>query len=277
MSTERLTEAWHDDRRYLITVANGLLHDLDEAEDAVQDAFARLAVQPMEQIRDARGWLVVVVRRIALDRLESARHRLTRPTDAVPETEPAADPVDRVTLDDEVRRALAVVLDQLSPAERTAFVLHDIFGLPFARVAELTGRTDAASRQLASRARRAVRDGDVPDSDATPPELVVVAERFVSACETGDLESLAGVLASDVWGAATGFGLEQVVTGVDRVARGTMHFLGPEGGVALSVVPLGDEVAVLGTRDAKPAFVVRLLVIGDRVHAIRVLPIDPAR
>lgn len=275
MSTDRLAEAWQSDRRYLFAVAHALLRDPGEAEDAVQEAFARLTVQPMEEIRDVRGWLVVVVRRIALDRLESAHHRLTDATDTVPETGQSPDPADRVTLDDEVRRALAVVLDRLSPAERTAFVLHDIFGLPFARVAELTGRTTAASRQLASRGRRAVRDGEAPESHDASPQLLRVAERFVAACESGDLDTLAAVLARDVWGAAPGFGRERVVTGIDRVAAGVMRFLGPQSGHALSVVPLGDEVAVLGTRDAEPVLVVRLQVEGDRVQALRAMPVRP--
>src|SRR4051812_17115845 len=158
-STERIEAAWRDDRAYLTAIASRVLSDPSEAEDVVQDGFARLAVQPVEEIQDLRGWLVVVVRRLALDRLGSAYRRLSVPGD--PHTleqqtpEPRApDPADRITLDDEVRRALGVVLDQLSPAERAAFLLHDVFGISFDRIAEFVGRTPSACRQLASRARR---------------------------------------------------------------------------------------------------------------------------
>lgn len=271
VGTERITRAWRDDRRYLLAVAARILNDMAEAEDVVQDAFARLTVQRVEEIDDLRAWLVVVVRRIALDRLGSAHRRLVVTTERVPEGAPGADPADRVTLDEDVRRALGVVLDRLSPGERTAFLLHDVFGVPFARVAELTGRTPAACRQLASRARRGIHRGDPSgDQPVTPPHLTAVAERFVAACASGDVEGLARVLTPDVAGWATlDLGCVHFASGVDAVSQRLLFFLGPRSGVQLTTIPLHDEVAVLATRRADPVVIARLEVAGDRVRAIR--------
>ena len=146
--------------RYLFAIAAGMLGRPAEAEDVVQEAFARLAGASIDDIDNVRGWLVVVTRRLCLDRLGSADARRTIATAEPPEAaQEGVDPADRLTLDDEVRRALAVVVDRLSPAERTSFILHDIFGFPFDAVAELVGRTPAACRQSARRARLAIRSG----------------------------------------------------------------------------------------------------------------------
>ncbi|MFJ3407816.1 sigma-70 family RNA polymerase sigma factor [Promicromonospora sp. NPDC090134] len=183
--TERVAAASRDDRAYLLAVARRILADPAEAEDVVQDAFARLATQDVGGIRDLRGWLVVAVRRLALDRIGSAHRRLSAPQDPTAwdfgsgagapglGTGAPADPADRITLDDEIRRALSVVLDRLTAGERAAFLLHDVFGIPFESVAETVGRTPAACRQLASRARRAIRASRPPASgsagSAAPP------------------------------------------------------------------------------------------------------------
>src|SRR5690606_1598015 len=149
--------------------------------------FARLALQRIEEIDDLRAWLVVVVRRIALDRLGSAYRRFSTPSAAL-DAEPVPGPEDRISLDDEVRRALGVVLDRLSPAERTSFLLHDVFGVPFPEVAALVGRSPEACRQLASRARRALRQAEpIHRSASLDPELVAVVDQFLAACSGGDL------------------------------------------------------------------------------------------
>jgi RNA polymerase sigma factor (sigma-70 family) len=130
----RVRAAWEADRGYLFAIAAGMLGRPAEAEDVVQEAFARLAGAFVDDIGDARGWLVVVTRRLCLDRLGSAEARRTTATPELPEAaQESVDPADRPTLDDEVRRALAVVADRLSPAERTSFILHDIFGFPSTR------------------------------------------------------------------------------------------------------------------------------------------------
>ena len=135
----RIHAAWEADRGYLFAIAAGMLGRPAEAGDVVQEAFARLAGAPIEDIDNVRGWLVVVTRRLCLDRLGSADARRTTATAEPPEAaQEGVDPADRLTLDDEVRRALAVEVDRLSPAERTSFILHDIFGFPFDAVAGAT-------------------------------------------------------------------------------------------------------------------------------------------
>jgi RNA polymerase sigma-70 factor (ECF subfamily) len=263
-TNERIVTAWRDDRAYVVAIAARILADPTEAEDVVQDAFARLAVQRVEDINDVRAWLVVVVRRLALDRLGSAHRRLSSPSD--PHELPPGpadgvpDPADRITLDDEVRRALGVVLDLLSPAERAAFLLHDVFGIPFDRIAEIVGRSPAACRQLASRARRSIRgtDPETPRRDPDP-ELQEVVERFIAACAGDDLQALARTLHPEVSGWASVDG-ERVgwATGIDKVAVRMLFFWGPRSGSRLVPLPLDDGMAILATRAGEPVAVARL-------------------
>jgi RNA polymerase sigma-70 factor, ECF subfamily len=171
LDDERVVQAWKTHRPYLVDLAFRMLGDIGAAEDVVQDAFSRLIRTMPGEIEDERGWLIVVTSRLCLDQIRSARSRRERPHDSseiefVPtHTEPvgagapAADPADRVTLDDNVRLALLVVLQRLSAAERVVFVLHDIFGVPFGTVAETVGRPAATCRQLARRARQKIEDG----------------------------------------------------------------------------------------------------------------------
>src|SRR5207253_1349814 len=182
---------WRDHHRHLEDIARQLLRDEASTEDVVQDAFGRLVRADLDEIGDIGGWLAVVVRRLCIDLLRSAAHRRESAVGSTPlETgRPVTptvngDPADRVTLDDQVQLALAVVLDRLTPPERTAFVLHDVFGLRFAAVAESVGRTPAACRQLASRARRTIRaEGDPTRARATSPRGNAVAERVIAARE----------------------------------------------------------------------------------------------
>src|SRR3954465_12341720 len=158
--------AWRANRRFVQQLATRTLGDAVEAEDVVQETFDRLARVDPAELDDVRGWLAVVARRLGLERIRSAYARRESVTGApmadlgtnLHRTD-SVDPADRVTLDDEIQVALAVVLDRLTPAERTAFVLPDLFGFSFAAVGEIVGRTPAACRQLASRARRSVRTG----------------------------------------------------------------------------------------------------------------------
>lgn len=280
-TNERIAAAWRDDRRYVEAVAARILSDPAEAEDTVQDAFARLTVQRVDEIDDLRGWLVVVVRRLALDRLGSAHRRLSTPHDPgtlppEPAAGPTTDPADRVTLDDEVRRALSVVLDQLSPPERAAFLLHDVFGIPYARVAEVVGRSPAACRQLASRARRSVRgSGPTRSHPAPDPALREVAERFADACAGGDVEGLVRLLHPRAEGWATVDGTQVGYgAGVEALATGTLSYLGPRSGWSVTPLLLGDGVALLATRAGEPVVVVRLDVrdaLVEAIHAV-VLP-----
>jgi len=272
-TTDRIAAAWLDDRAYLIAIASRILSDPIEAEDVVQDAFARLAVQRIEEIENLRGWLVVVVRRVALDRLGSAHRRLSRPSDPHTLAGPDArdpDPADRITLDDEVRRALAIVLDQLTPAERATFLLHDVFGISYKRIAEFVGRTPSACRQLASRARRSIRASEPSAPRMAPdPNLQAVVDSFIAACSGGDLEALARTLHSDVSGWATVDG-DQIgfAAGIDAFAERLLFFLGPRSGCLLSPLPLDDGMAVVATRDGEPVAMVRLHISDDRIQSM---------
>jgi RNA polymerase sigma-70 factor, ECF subfamily len=212
-----LAEIWNDDRGHLIALATRMLGDRTEAEDAVQEAFGRLALVELDEIDDVRGWLAVVVRRLCLDRIRSAYARRERVAgteqfehakdgSARWESTSLDDPADRITLDDQIQLALAVVLDRLTPAERTSLVLHDVFGFSFSDIAEIVGRTPAACRQLASRGRRSVRQGG-PLAHRHPPGVSddfvqqrELTERFIAACSGGDLAALIELLDADVDG-----------------------------------------------------------------------------
>ncbi len=164
---ERVAEAWSSNHAYLTNLAFGILGDLGAAEDAVQEAFARLVAADVDGIMDDRGWLTVVTSRICFDKVRSAPRRrefgyedTTLETMGNPLLSPGADnPLDRITLDDEVRLALLVMLHRLSPAERVVFVLHDVFQMPFDTIAQTVGRPAPSCRQLARRARLKFEDG----------------------------------------------------------------------------------------------------------------------
>jgi RNA polymerase sigma-70 factor (ECF subfamily) len=233
---ERLAEVWLEHRRLLLDVAYRMLGSINDAEDVVQEAFTRLMRADLDELEDVRAWLVVVVTRLCLDQLRSARARheayvgpwLPEPLIQLPGDEP--DPADRVTLDDSVRMALMVVLERLSPAERAAFVLHDVFGFSFEAVGAIVGRSAAASRQLASRARRHIEAETSPARfEVDPAVLDSVAERFIRASTSGDLDALLEVLDPDVvgWTDTGGFANapRRAVAGRERVAHTLLAFL----------------------------------------------------
>lgn len=203
LQTEKaLAEAFERNRPRLLRIGYTLTGTLAEAEDCVQEAWLRLrGLADPSDVRDLAAWLTTTVSRLALDSLGSARMRREQYVGTwLPEplvSDHSQDPADRVTLDESVSMALLVVLEKLSPAERTAFVLHDVFGVPFPEVAEIVGRTPAAVRQLASRARRRVEHGQPvsPPSTAEQRELVAA---FVAACDNGDLPGLIALLDPDV-------------------------------------------------------------------------------
>ena len=233
---DRLAGVWREHRRLLLDVAYRMLGSINDAEDVVQEAFARLMRVDLEGIDDVRAWLVVVVTRLCLDQLGSARARheayigpwLPEPLIELPGAE--ADPADRVTLDDSVRMALLVVLERLSPAERAAFVLHDVFGFSFEAVGSIVGRSPAACRQLASRARRHIEAETSPARFEVDPEVLHrVAERFIGAASSGDMDALLQVLDPDVvgWTDTGGMGgaPRQAIAGRARVAKTLLAFL----------------------------------------------------
>jgi RNA polymerase sigma-70 factor (ECF subfamily) len=189
-------------RPQLLRVAYGTLGSLSEAEDVVQDAWLRLERTDPGEIENLRAWLTTVVGRLSLDALKAARRQRE---DYVGQwlPEPLVEglgeegPGERVTLDESVATAMLVVLERLSPAERTAFLLHDVFAMPFEQVAEVVGRSAAAVRQLAARARRHV-EAERPRFPASAEEHERIVVAFVEACGMGDLERLLEVLDPEV-------------------------------------------------------------------------------
>jgi len=288
---ERVVQAWKAHRPYLVDLAFRMLGDIGAAEDVVQDAFSRLVKAMPGEIEDERGWLIVVTSRLCLDQIRSARARRERPHDAseiefVPaHTEPVgmgaavADPADRVTLDDNVRLALLVMLQRLTAAERVVFVLHDIFGVPFDTVATTVGRPAATCRQLARRARQKIEDGQGGARfDVGAAEHRQVTEKFIAAAAGGDLDGLLAVLAPDAWGDVDlGPGdprARGVIHGAERVARNLLRFWGPH--ATLVSHPVGGDPALLGFIDRALAGVLVFTMRGEKIQAVHVIG-DPRK
>jgi RNA polymerase sigma-70 factor, ECF subfamily len=232
-----------DHRQRLINVAYRLLGSVADAEDAVQEAFIRwyaLTPDDREAIETPVAWLTTVTSRICLDQLGSARARRERYVGQwLPEPVPdrtewsgdaAVDPAERITLDESIDMAFLVVLDSMSPAERVAFLLHDVFRYPFDEVAEIVGRTPAACRQLASTARRKVRDTRPVTTPAA--QRAEVVREFKQAWEAMDIEAMLSVLDPDVVAVADGGG---------RVAAALVPIEGPET-IANFLVALASRV-----------------------------------
>jgi RNA polymerase sigma-70 factor, ECF subfamily len=199
---DRAVETFERRRSYLVGVAYRLLGTVTEAEDAVQDTWLRLQGTDSDDIEDLEGWLTVVTTRICYDQLKSARVRREHYVgewlpEPIVDGDRASDPAGRLTVDESVSMALLVVLETLSPAARTAFVLHDVFAVPFDTIAEVVGRSPAACRQLAARARAHVT-AQAPRFDATGDEHRRAVDAFTHAATTGDLEHLLVVLDPEV-------------------------------------------------------------------------------
>jgi RNA polymerase sigma-70 factor, ECF subfamily len=198
---EWLAQQFEAQRPHLRAVAYRMLGSLSEADDALQDAWLRLSRADTSEVENPRAWLTTVVARAALNMLRARKTRHEQPLDVhVPD--PIIDPADGIDpehealLADSVGLALLVVLETLSPAERLAFVLHDMFGVPFQEIAPIVERSPEATRQLASRARRRVRGAPVPDADLAAQWEVVDA--FLAATRDGDFDALVAVLDPDV-------------------------------------------------------------------------------
>jgi RNA polymerase sigma-70 factor (ECF subfamily) len=222
---EWLARQFEEHRPRLRAVAYRMLGSLSEADDAVQDAWVRLSRADTSDVDNLGAWLTTVVARVALNMLRSRRTRREEPLD-VRLPDPIVDPLDggdpehEVLLADSVGLALLVVLETLTPAERLAFVLHDMFGVPFDDIAPLVERSPEATRQLASRARRRVRGAaPVPDADLSAQWEVV--EAFLAAARDGDFDALVAVLDPEVVLRADGgpTGLSQVIRGAEAVAN----------------------------------------------------------
>ena len=278
---EFLAEQFEATRPHLRAVAYRMLGSLNEADDAVQEAWLRLSRSDAGEIDNLGGWLTTVVARVSLDMLRSRRSRREASLDDVHVPEPIVsradglDPEHEALLADSVGLALLVVLEKLNPAERLAFVLHDMFAVPFDEIGPMVGRSPDAARQLASRARRRVR-GEAPAPDADLAEQRRVVDAFFAAARDGDFEGLVAVLDPDVVVRSDGglSGPTHEVRGAEAVAARAMSFahLGPyvrpalvNGAAGVVVAPRGRPFAVMG-----------FTVAGGRVVEIDALA-DPER
>ncbi len=262
-------------RDFLIGVAYRLLGSVQAAEDVVQDAFFRAERADTEEIAEPRAWLTRVVTRLALDELRSARVRRERyvgpwlPEPLVAPIDAEADPADRVTLDEQLSLAFVAVLETLSPAERAVYVLHEAFGVPLSEVAEIVGRTPEACRQLASRARRHVRDR-APRFDADPDEQARLVEAFKAASEQGDLEALAVLLDEDVVLRADGGGVvaaaRRPITGRRQVVQVLTAGLRNAPGAAIRVILVNGEPGLLVRFDGRVVVVAFVVTAGRIAH-----------
>src|SRR5215469_18031435 len=282
---ERIGRAYREHRSYLVDLAFRMLGDIGAAEDAVQDAYGRLLAAGVGDIADERGWLIVVTSRLCLDRIRSAYARREFARDpatiehAAPARTLAADPADRVTLDDSVSLALLELLQRLTPAERVVYVLHDIFQMPFDQIAQIVGRTTPACRQLAKRARQRFAASDAGARFAVAPaEHRLVTEKFIAACANGDFAGLLEVLAPDAWGMVDeGPAAERprfVVRGADHVARNLLRFWGP--GATLVAHPVAGQPAVLGFHNRELTGVLAFGMRGNAIESVTVIA-DPAK
>ncbi|AUX48397.1 DNA-directed RNA polymerase sigma-70 factor [Sorangium cellulosum] len=277
-----LAEQFDRSRSHLRAVAFRMLGSADEAEDAVQEVWLRASSVDASAVANVTGWLTTIVGRVCLDMLRSRRRRreeLTEVTelDRVVARDDAIDPEEEVALADSVGLALLVVLDRLGPAERIAFVLHDLFGVPFDEIAEIVERSPAAAKKLASRARHRVHGAaTVPAADLIRQRGVV--EAFLAAARAGDLDALLAVLAPDVVRRADRAALRASaateVRGARRVAEETLTNSG-RARFARPVLVNGAVGVVVAPR-GRLQLVLEVAIAGDRVAAIDVVG-DPTR
>jgi len=271
------TEEFERNRRHLQSVAYRMLGSRSEAEDAVQEAWLRLSRSNTEAVENLAAWLTTVVARVSLDMLRS---RQARREDYVPLPEPIVTiedgPEDEAVLADSVGLALLVVLDTLTPAERLAFVLHDMFGMPFEEIAPIVDRSEAATRQLASRARRRVR-GATPRTDPDLREQRRVVDAFLAASRAGDFEALLKVLDPDVvFRADRGpRGVRVPVTGAEEVAQ-TILARGSRFAAYARPAIVNGNAGVIVVPGEKPIAVVSFSVAGGRIVEIDLVA-DPAK
>jgi RNA polymerase sigma-70 factor (ECF subfamily) len=256
-----LTEQFEANRAHLRGVAYRMLGSLSEADDAVQDAWLRFNRADTSDVENVRAWLTTVVARVCLNMLRARGNRRedaidVRLPDPVVSRADRADPEQQALLADSVGLALLVVLEMLDPAERLAFVLHDMFAMPFDEIAPIVERTPAAARQLASRARRRVQGAPVPDTDL--PRQREVVDAFFAAARDGDFDALVAVLDPDVVlradAGTRGPGQSAVVRGAHAVASQALMFrhLSPfvrpalvNGVAGVVVAPEGRAVSVM--------------------------------
>jgi RNA polymerase sigma factor (sigma-70 family) len=279
---EWLAERFEANRTNLRAVAYRMLGSLSEADDAVQESWLHLSRSDVRGVENLGGWLTTVVARVCLDMLRSRTARREEPLgthlpDPVVTREDGTDPGHEALLADSVGLALLVVLDTLAPAERLAFVLHDMFAVPFDEIAPIVGRSPAAARQLASRARRRVRGAaSVPDADLARQRAVVDA--FLAAARGGDFDALLAVLDPDVVlradRGAVPPGASRQVRGAPAAAEQALTFAG----LARFAQPalVNGAAGIVAVRGGRLISVLGFTVTGGRIVEIDILA-DPER
>jgi len=284
--SEWLAERFEDHRSHLKAVAYRMLGSLAEADDALQESWIRLSRSNASGVENLGGWLTTVVARVCLNMLQARKSRReerldTHVPDPLVSEEDGIEPEDEALMADSVGLAMLVVLEALAPAERLAFVLHDMFDVPFDEIAPIVGRSATAARQLASRARRRVK-GMAPVPEANLARQQEVATAFLTAARAGDFDALVAVLDPDVVlradRGALPAGASRVVRGAEAVAGQALAF-----SRSRRLLPLVRPVLVNGgpgfvsrSPDGRPLSVVGITVAGGRIVEIDILA-DPER
>ena len=278
---EWLAEQFEEHRSHLRAVAYRMLGSASEAEDAVQESWIRLGRTDVSGVENLRAWLTTVVARVSLDMLRTRASRREDPLDVhVPDpviTRADGDPESSAMLAEAVGLALLVVLETLEPAERLAFVLHDVFGMTFDEIAPIVDRSSAAARQLASRARRRVQR-KAPNADADLHQQRRVVDAFLAAVREGDFERLVAVLDPDIVLRADGgalAGASRFVRGAQAVAAQAAAF--SKLGLSNQVVLVNGHIGVVSRRpDGRPFAVLAFTIGSGKIVEIDILA-DPQR
>lgn len=273
-------DLWTAHRHVVRDVAYRVLGSVAEAEDVTQETYLRLLARDdaadAAPLDEPRAWLITVASRLAIDRLRAHEHsRRAYVGPWLPEpivTDERTLPEDRVTLDDSVRIALLVVLEQLTPAERTAFLLHDVFDLGFDRIAEVLGVSPASARQSASRARKRIAAQGEARFAVDPAAARRLSERFAAAASDGDLDGLVAVLAADATGHFDSGGVfpdapTEVVVGAETVARQLLAGVGGRG-LDFEVAEVNAESGIVVRRRGRVVSVLALEFADDRISVI---------
>jgi RNA polymerase sigma factor (sigma-70 family) len=268
----RLAERFEEQRARLRGVAYRMLGSLDEADDSVQEAWMRFSAAGADDVANLGGWLTTIVTRVCLNAL---RARAARPESLAgsrvpdPVLSPADGPTpeQEVLLADSVGLALLVVLDTLTPAERVAFVLHDVFDFPFGEIAPMLDRTPEAARQLASRARHRVRAAGAHEPEGTVAAQQAVVNAFFAAARAGDMATLVELLDPEVVLRTDGFaGTPTVLHGAATVSAATLGGASPH--AEFRPVIVNGAAGVLVTLRGRPAALMAFTVVGGRIAAV---------
>ena len=283
--TDVLADRFEEHRGHLKAVAYRMLGSVAEAEDAVQEGWLKLSRSDADEIHNLGGWLTTVVGRVCLDMLRSRASRREDPIDETFVPDPVIRPLSQIDPEQEVLQAdsvglaLLVVLETLEPAERLAFVLHDMFAVPFDDIAPIVERSSAATRQLASRARRRVR-GATPSSEPDLGRQRQVVDAFMAAARAGDFEALVAVLHPDVvlradsGALVAGAAASKTVRGAKPVAEQALLFR--QFAQFARVVLVNGEIGVVNAPEGRPLSVMGVTVSDGRIVALHILA-DPER